>query len=278
MNWPLAAVIIALVLAVLLVYLSKTTKRTSADIGTPEFRFKLSMESKDRHVSEDDLSKIDINRFYVDSGIGFVIRKPFSTEWVAGKGDITKLWQEKGFSQDTIKMLDHEFLTENPDKNTCLTFLRRGPKQRIKYTAETIVSGHRLEPGAVARIEKVFVHGEELVYDQIVIVAIRKEACKIKLGLLELFVREAGLGASLGPLRLVVNPENTVFLLDYSATFQNIEYNGQRGHHVINNTFLLQENSNYFFEVFLTYVQAGNKPPKVWNELTSYLNSFRVLA
>lgn len=279
MSWPLTVLIIALVVILAITYLFKigVLGKAKAQIGVSPFIFKLDMKSKERHITEDDFKKTDLKKFYVDSGIGFAIHQPFSSDWVRVGQNIRELWEDKGFSKKGIQSLDDTFLVTDPANNTFVTCFRRGSKQSIKYAADTIMNDRPIDPEGVEQAEEIFEGGEELVYDQIAILALRKDACKIKLGLLELFAREMDIVGHLGPKRLSVNPENTVFLMDCSATFRNIEYNGQRGVHVTNNTILLQENSDYFFEVIVTYIQAGDKPASVWNELTNYLSSFRVL-
>ena len=280
MSLPFIVLIIAIVAILAITYLFKigVLGKAKTEIGLSPFTFKLDIQSKDRHITEDDFNKIDIKKFYIDSGIGFVIHQPFSPDWVVISGSIRELWEEKGFSEEVIHFLDDSFLVTDPANNMSVTRFRRGPKQSIKYCVDTTLNDRPIDLEAFDRIREMFRDGEELMYDQIAILAMRKEACKIKLGLLELFAHEMAISASMGPKRLAVNPENTVFLTDCSAIFKNVEYNGQRGDHVINNTFLLQENSDYFFEVIVTYIQAGDKPTRVWNELTNYLSSFRVLA
>lgn len=279
-NWPFVALGVVTIIAFvfLVLYLSSRAEQAKISIGAGPLSFDVDMRSNERHVTEDDFNKIDPKKFYVDSLTGFVIRQPFSPDWVVIRANVGDLWEEKGFSEEGMQFLNDTFLVTDPANNTCVTCFRRGSKQSVKYTADTMLNARPIDPEVLDQIKEIFEGGEELIYDQIVILALRKDACKIKLGLLDLFVREMAVSQGMGPKRLSVNPENTVLLMDCSAIFKNIEYNGQRGDHVINNTFLVQENSSYFFEIIVTYVQAGDKPPKVWNELTNYLNSFRVLA
>ena len=278
MSWPFIVLIIALVLILAITYLFKVgvLGKAKARIGASAFTFELDMQSKQRQITEDDFRKIDLNKFYVDSGIGFVIQKPLPPDWVVVRGNIRNLWDEKGFSEQGIQFLPYTSLVTDPTNNTSLTCFRRGPKQSIKYTADSTIDDRPIDLKAIDQIKELYIGSEELLYDQIAIITLRKDAFKTKTGLLELFLSEMAIAASIGPKRLAVNPENTVFLIDCSAIFKNIEYNGQRGDHVINNTVLLQENSDYFFVAILTYAQASDKPTKVWDDLTRYLSSFRV--
>lgn len=276
-NWPF--VVMGVVIVVLIGYLFKTRaiNKAEVEVGVAAFTAKLKLQSQERQISEKDFNQVNLDEFYADSGIGFVIRKPLSEEWVLEEITLGDIYKEKGFTEELIeKMLERESLRiEDPKENVHALMIRRGSAQSIKYTEETVIDG---EPVNFEIIKSLTLCAEEIVYDRVAFSAFNKEALKIRMSLLEFFFAESQTLVGLGPKRLHVNPENTVFLLDCSALFERVIYNGELGNHIINNAMLFQENNQYFFEVVLSYVQSADKPTTVWEELRDYLASFRVLA
>ena len=280
-NWQIV-VMVAMALitfGLLIAYLFKTKAigKAEVEIGTAAFTAKLKLQSSERHITERDFNLVNLKDFYAESGIGYVIRNPISGEWAIKKARFSESLEEKGFTKEAVEFLLGNIsnnLIENPDENIHSLVIRKGAAQLIKYTPETIINGRNPD---LDIIESALQGGQETIYDQVVVVAYDKDKMKRRIGLLDLFFMEARVFGALGPKRLHVNFENTVFVLDCSAFFGNIEYNGELGDHIINNMALFQENEQYFLEVFLTYVQSADKPTKVWDDLRDYLASFRVL-
>ena len=280
-NWHIVVmVVMALtIIGFLIAYLFKTNviSKAEVEVGAAGFTAKVRLQSKERQISGKDFNLINLNRFYADSDIGFVVRKPVSSEWIIKKITLKEIYEEKGFTQKLKEALWNQISNyiEDPDENIHLLTARRGTAQSIGYTSETTVDGVHLDPKI---IQSILLGAQEITYDQIVIFAYSKEAIKLRMSLLGFFFAESQMFRAMGPKILHVNPENTVFLVDCSAFFRNIEYNGELGDHVINNMALFQESDKYFFEILLTYVQSADKPTKVWDDLRDYLDSFRVLA
>lgn len=279
-NWPLVVIVVMalIIFGLLIAYLFKSNAigKAEVEVGAAGFTGKLKLESKDRHITERDFNLVNLNEFRVDSDIGFVVRKPFSGEWAIKKATFRQTFEEKGYTEDMIERLLEQIsnFIEDPNRNVHILTIRRGKVQTIRYTSETVIDGAHPDPKI---IESFLLGGQELNYDQVNFFAYSKHAIKTRTSLLDFFLGESRILGVLGPRRLYVNPENTVFLLDCSASFEAIEYNGELSNHVINNMALFQENQRYLFAVLLSYIQAANKPTKVWDELRAYLSSFRVL-
>jgi len=276
-NWPFVAMGVVIVALIGYLFKTRAINKAEVEVGVAAFTAKLKLQSKERQISERNFSLINVDEFYTDSGIGFVIRKPLSGEWVLEEITLVDIYKEKGFTEELIeKMLEGGSLRiEDPKENVHALMIRRGSAQSIRYTEETVIDG---EPVNFEIIKALTLCAEEIVYDRVALSAFNKEALKIRMSLLEFFFAESQTLVGLGPKRLHVNPENTVFLLDCSALFERVIYNGELGNHIINNAMLFQENNRYFFEVVLSYVQSADKPTTVWEELRDYLASFRVLA
>lgn len=274
----IALIIIGIVAILAITYLLKigVLGKAKAKIGAGPFTFELDMQSKERQISEKDFNKalVNLNEFYADSDVGFVIHKPFSEEWRIMKLTCREKLKQKGLTDEAIDSWETQNVAKDPDKNIHILAIRRGQAQSIRYIKETTENGQQLD---LERFGEILARREEVDYDEIIVAAIRKDATKSRIGLIDLFFTESPILTTLGPKKLFANPENTVFLIDCSALFENIEYNGERGDHAINNVMLFQENNEYFFEVMVGYVQTADKPTKVWDELRNYLKSFRVL-
>ncbi len=211
----------------------------------------------------------------MDSRTGFVIKKPNGSNWtIENHKRFGELLVEKGLSRSIIDEYLSQNLVTDADKNIYPVILRNGERQEVRYTQETIINEEQVDYEGIL---EAFQGGKEQIYDYIAILPIRKDACKAKLTLIDVFAGELSIARHLGPRTLRTNDDNTVFLIDCSAIFSNIEYNGKLGTHAINNAFLFQENAQFFFEVILAYVQASHKPPSVWEELRELLASFRIL-
>lgn len=275
-NWPF--VVMGVIIVVLIGYLFRirAINRAEVQVGVDGFTAKLTLQSKERHITEKDFNLINVDEFYADSGIGFVIHKPLSGEWALKKVPLRKIYEEKGFTEGFVESILEKvgLFMKDPKENVHVLTIRRGAAQSIRYTEETMIDGAQLD---FEIIKSLLQRAEEIGYDQVIIFAYNKEAVKSRISLLDFFFAESQILGRLGPKRLHLNPENTVFLLDCSALFKKVIYNGELGDHIINNMFLFQENNQYFFEVILSYLQSDDKPPKVWDELRDYLASFRVL-
>lgn len=219
---------------------------------------------------------VNLNESYSDLDIGFVIRKPLSEGWELKRVTLREIYEEKGFTEEFIEGIWGEvsLYIEDPKENVRVLIIRRGAAQSIKYTEETMIDGGQLD---LEVVKSRILRAEEIVYDRVAIFAYNKEAVKSRISLLDFFFAESQVLKEVGPKRLYVNPENTVFLLDCSALFEKVIYNGELGDHIVNNMALFQENNEYFFEVLLSYVQSAEKPTKLWDDLRDYLASFRVL-
>lgn len=280
-NWPVVVMVVMalIIFGLLIAYLFKSNAigKAEVEVGAAGFTGKLKLQGKERQISERDFNLINLREFYADSDIGFVICKPLSEEWVIKKARLREMCEEKGFTEELIEGLWQHLsnFIEDPNENIHILTARRGTAQYIKYTPETVMAGAHIEPEV---LERFLLGAQETIYDQLGILAYSKDAMKTRISLLDFFFAESQAFRGVGPNRLYVNPENTVFLLDCSAFFGRIEYNGELGDHIINNMALFQENERYFFEVLLTYIQSADKPTKVWDDLRTYLASFRVLA
>lgn len=280
-NWPVVVIVVMalIIIGLLIAYLFKTNAigKAEVEVGAVGFTAKLKLQSKERQISERDFGLIDPDKFYADSYSGFVIHKPLSEEWVLRKVTLGDIYKEKGFTEEFIKSILERvnLFIEDPEENVHALTIRRGTAQSIRYTEETMIDGAQLD---FEVIKSLMLCAEEKVYDHVTIFAYKKEDMKYRISLLDFFFAEAPLARGVGPKRLYVNPENTIFLLDCSALFEKAIYNGEPGDHVINNAMLFQENDQYFFEVIISYVQSDDKPTEVWDELRDYLASFRVLA
>lgn len=279
-NWPFVVMAIAIIgmviLAIAYLFKRRAVEQAEVEVGVGEFTAKLKLRSGERQIHEKDFNLVNLNEFYADSDIGFVMHKPLSGEWAIKKPSLAETFREKGFTERVIEGLLERISTDisNPNENIRVLIVGRGNAQVVRYTEESVLAGYQLD---VEIIEGVLANCEERIYDQLCILAFKKDAFKRKYGLLDLFLSEVQLLERLGPKRLHVNPENTVFLIDCSASAEKIEYNGELGDHILNNMALFQENSGYFFEVIVSYVQAADKPTEVWDQLRDYLNSFRAL-
>jgi hypothetical protein len=275
--WPYILGIV-FIIACLLAYLFKAAVlgKAKVKLGATPFVLELDMQSNKRQISEKEFNLVNLSESYADSDLGFVIRKPLSKEWTQEKIALREIYEEKGFTEEFIKSLLERvsLFIEDPEKNVHALTIRRGAAQSIRYTEGTIVDGSQIDFGA---IKSLTLYAEEKVYDHVTIFTYKKEDIKYKISLLDFFFTEAPLARGVGPKRLYVNPENTIFLLDCSALFEKVVYNGELGNHVINNAILFQVNDKNFFEVIISYVQSDDKPTEVWDELRSYLASFRVL-
>ena len=261
------ALVVAVIIVIFLLFRIRAISRAEFAFGVPGFSGKLKLQSAEREISKEDFNAVNLNDFYADSNIGFVIHKPFSNEWEIQKTTVPELQNWRGVSEEVRAQL------EDVRKFECLV-IRRGGAQTIKYTNQTLINDMQIE---LNKIKRILPKGEETSCDQVIIVTYKKSLIKETSELLVFFLHHVDYVKHLGPKRLFVNPENTVFLLDCSATFKNIEYNGKLGDHVVNNVILCQENDEYFIDVFINYVQSDDKPPKVWDDLRNYLVSFRVL-
>jgi len=277
-NWQLVVMVVMalIIFGPLIAYLFKTKAigKAEVEVGVAAFTAKLKLQSSERHITERDFNLVNLKDFYAESDIGYIVRKPISGEWAIKKARFSELLEEKGFTKKVIEFFLETNIIENPDENVHSLVIRKGAAQLIKYTAETIINGRSLD---LDIIESALHGGQEIIYDQVAVLAYGKDKMKRRIGLLDLFLMEAQALSAMGPKRLHVNSENTVFVVDCSAFFGNIEYNGELGDHIINNMALFQENEQYLLEVFLTYVQSADKPTKVWDDLRDYLSSFRVL-
>lgn len=282
-NWPFVVMLIALILVIclLIAYLFRTRAvgKAEVELGAGDFTFKLKLESNERQINEKDFNLVSLNEFYADSDIGFTIHKPLSKEWAIRKPVLQETYEEKGLTEEAIQDLMESVSGDitNPNENVHVLALTRGTVQTIRYTEETVVSGRQLELDTLKTLERGLRSCEERGYDQLSIYAFKRDAMKPGWGLLDFFLSGAQLYMALGPKRLHVNRDNTAFLIDCSALMQKIKYNGEVGDHIVNNVVLFQENIDYFFQVIIAYIQAADKPTKVWDELRTYLSSFRVL-
>lgn len=280
MSWELIILFFLIVIIVVLIgfiILSKLGPFTGkAKIGAWPLTFELEMRTEKRQISDKDFSLINVDKFHVNSSIGFVVHKPFSKEWSILEPSKREFLKERGFSKDFIDLQMHDF--PDPDKNIKILIIKRGPIQSVQYTKQTKVDGRRFPSNYLGLVKKILLDGQEKTYDQIVIQAINRKIIANELPtLFDVFSFATRETLRFGSKKVFVNRENTVFLLDCSAKFENIKYNGKLGNRVLNNIVLTQENSDYIFLVHVNYVQAPEKPTKVWDELREYLNSFRVL-
>jgi hypothetical protein len=275
-NWPFVVMAIVIIGAITYLFKVGAIGKAEIEVGAKGATAKLKLQSKERQIKEKNFDSISLNEFYADSDIGFVIHQPSSGEWMVKTQSLAETYEEKGLTDAAIEKLLEEISSDirNPNENIRVLVIRRGDVQSIRYTEETVIDGHQLDIGIVG---EVFTNREERRQDQISVLAFKKDAIERKQGLLDFFLSAAQLYRGLGPKKLYVNEENTVFLIDCSAFAEKIEYNGELGDHVINHMVLFQENNEYFFELVVTYIQAADKPTKVWDELRDYLNSFRVL-
>ncbi len=282
-TWSVAVIVVLVVVIVALLiaylYKRKAISNAEVEVGAAGFTLKLKLQDKERHISESEFGLININDNYADSDIGFVIRKPFSDEWIFKKLSFKELLIERGFVDKAVEyLLDSlgKSITD-PNENIHIKSIRRGEAQTFKFTKETLINGILISDKNLKNAQAL-TSGEEKSHDLINIFAYNKNAFKTKQSLLDIFLSEVPLISKLGPKKLYVNADNSVFLLDNSAIFEKVIYNGQLGTHITNNMSLFQENNQYFFEVILNYIQSDDKPTQVWDELRDYLASFRVLA
>jgi len=257
----------------------KAIGNAEVEVGAGPFTTKLRLRSKERQINEEDFSSVNLNKFYADSDIGFVIRKPLSEEWTIKKLHLREALKERGITQNAVENSLEKLREgiESPNENIRVLVITRGGAQSIRYTEETVVGGQQLNLEILKEIAKLLPSCKEMMHDQLSVYACKKDAMKQKRSLLEFFLGWVSTSEGLGPKSLYVNHENSVFLLDCSAFMGKVEYNGEIGDHIMNNMFLYQENKGYFFCVIVSYVQAADKSTKVWDELRDYLNSFRVL-
>lgn len=282
-NWDTLVIVglVVIIVVLLIAYLFKIKAIGGAEVevGAPGFTVKLKLQDKERNISESDFALININDNYADSDIGFVIRKPLSDEWSFKTKIYREILKDKGykdqFIDNYIKILGNTI--NEPNKNIHVNTFRREGIHTLKYNEKVIINGNPIDKGAIERINSTSTNGEEKNYDQLNIFAYKKDAYKIKKSLLDIFLAEVAFIGTLGPKKLYVNNDNSVFLLDCSAVFENVVYDGQLGTHVVNNMGLYQENKQYIFVIYLSYIQTDDKPTKVWDELREYLASFRVL-
>jgi len=275
--WPYILGIV-FIIACLFAYLFKAgvLGKAKLKLGAAPYVLELDMQSKARQISDRDFKKVNLEEFYVDSDLGFIVRKPVLEGWTVEKMTVAKMYEEKGFTkQITENVLGIKGVaTKDPEEDPPALAITSGKAQTIRYTQGTRVDGALLDS---SKVRSLLLRFEEIVYDRVSITAFNKEQSDVK-SLLDFFLTVAPFVKGMGPRKLYVNHENTVFLLDCSALFEKIMYNGEHGSHVINNAMLLQENDKNFFGVIVSYVQSDDKPTEVWDELRGYLSSFRVLA
>lgn len=269
MSILIGALIFAAVVIVIIFFLFKYRIIGAAEfeLGVPGFTTKLKMQSEQRQMNKEKSASVNPQEMYVDSNIGFIIHKPFSNEWKFIHSTMTHLWEDKGYKKDTMEPL-------GITNETCDVLIsRRGEGHTIKYTGQTMINGEEI---ILEDIEHLIEEVKEIVYDQVIVLSFKKNP-EDKMGLLDFFLMHARWAMLVGPRKLFVNPDNSVFLLDCSAKFENIECDGKIGDHILNNVTLCLENDKYFFAVVTNYIQVADKPTTVWDDLRKYLESFRVL-
>lgn len=266
-----ALIIVAVVIVpIFLLFKYRRISQAEFELGFPGVTTKLKIKSEERQITKEKFTSVNLKEMHVDSDTGFIIHNPFSDEWKLFKSTLTQLWEDKGYSKNAMEPLGIS------DEICDVLIIRTDKAQTIKYMEQTLINGISVE-SFLEEVRQRFVEEvKEILYDQVVVMSFKKNP-EENIKLLDFFFIHARYAMAVGPKKLLVNPANTVFLLDCSAKYECIERNGKIGDHIINNVVLCQENDKYFFSVILNYMQVDDKPTTVWESLREYLNSFRVL-
>lgn len=262
------AVVVIVGFLIYLLFKNKYISKANFQLGVPGFTTKLSIESDKRYIGQKTFHSINLDEMYVDSNIGFVIHKPFSDEWALTHCSYPELPNWQGVNDKIRNELEQL-------KECQCVVISRGITNFITYTENSLVNG---QPIDIDVVKEAIPTCTESAPDQIIVISYKKAlVAPFAKDLLSFFFASSGFIAGIGPRRLLVNPENTIFVVDCSAKYSNIKSNNKVGDYILNNVVLYQQNEEYFFRVCVNYVQSDDKPTTVWDDLRKYLDSFRVL-
>ena len=236
-------------------------------IAAPQSDLPLSVDTYQINISSSDAAKLDPSEYLVLDDLGFITAQP-RTGWIDnGQMHYPDLFQEEAANLSPM-IFFYKWVKFSWDEQ---------PVRQIRYSQPVMVqflegsqeNGYQVDLSMLDTDTYAF-------YNQITTLALSKEVVEPDFNLYGLALTWGGLHQG-GVNELVSNPESQYIFEQVSWELKGVSVDGKKTDLTLQRWALFTESSDHYYIVEVQFVPAKSQPEQVWDDLQTYINSFRVI-
>ncbi len=236
-------------------------------LAAPEGRQVLSINTGNIFISRQEAAALDPEAYFVDLDRGLAIRRPLS-----GWSQMEELTIGEQMAEVGGQCL---VLCDQP-----LYRIRYGQPIEIQYDRQTRVNGRPVPEDRLDTLEQLYGSPPWTVpyYSQVTINVFERPVVE-EMGFDQLpdLVLLITAASSLRINRLIAEEGSNFVVLQASATYENVQMDGEPATFTLEDWMLLAEAADAYYAVEIAYTPQSGQSLQVWDDLQAYMDSFRVI-
>jgi len=241
--------------------------REKVALAAPEGDQALTVDAGSIFISRQQAAALDADRYFVDLDHGIAIRRPLP-DW----GELEELTVEEQLAESGAQCFG---LCDQP-----VYRIRYGTPLEIQSDPQTLVNGKPIPDKWLAALEKLYGPPPWTApyYSQVIVNVFDKSAeeqMRIK-GLPDLVLLTTHFSAA--RVNRLIAEENSDFIITQSsATYDRIRMQGQTASFTLESWVLFAEGKAAYYVVEISFTPQSGQPLQVWEDLQTYMDSFRAV-
>jgi len=236
-------------------------------IAAPQSDLPLSVDTYQINISSSDAAKLDTTEFLVLNDLGFITAQPKLGWNDGGQMTFQDLFLEEATNLSPM-ILFYNWIKFSWDDQP-LRQTRFSQPVMVQFLDGSLENGYQVDPAMLDTDTFAF-------YSQITTLALSKEVVEPDFNLYGLALAWGGLHQG-GVNELVANPDSQYVFEQVSWELKGVGVDGKKTDLTLQRWALFTESTDHYYIVEVQFVPAKNQPDQVWDDLQSYLNSFRVI-
>jgi len=236
-------------------------------IAAPKSDLPLSVDTYQINISPSDAIKLDPSEYLVLDNLGFITAQP-QTGWSdTGQMKYVDLFQEEATNLSPM-IFFYKWVKFSWDEQP-VRQMRYSQPVMVQFLEGSLENGYPVDLSMLNTDTYAF-------YNQITTLALSKEVVEPDFNLYGLALTWGGLHQG-GVNELVSNPESQYVFEQVSWELKGVSVDGKKTDLTLQRWALFTESADHYYMVEVQFVPARNQPPQVWDDLQTYINSFRVI-
>ena len=239
------------------------------DLAASEAEQALSIDTGGIFISRQEAAALDPEEYFVDLDRGIAIRRP-----LPGWGELEELTLGEQMAEDSTAVPSPP-LSEQP-----VYRIRYGERVEMQFDRSTLVNGQPLPPAMAEIMEQLY--GSEpwtIPYYSAVVVNVFERPVVADLGMTglpDLFLTM--MRYSSGRANRLLAPEDAdTIIVQTSASYQGVQVAGQSMTITLEDWSLFAESEDAYYVIEITYIPQAGHSVQAWDDLQTYMDSFRVI-
>ncbi|MBN1813539.1 MAG: hypothetical protein JXA14_17000 [Anaerolineae bacterium] len=240
--------------------------RQKVALAAPEGDQALTVDAGSIFISRQQAAALDADRYFVDLDHGIAIRRPLP-DW----GELEELTVEEQLAENNAQCFG---LCDQP-----VYRIRYGAPIEIQADSQTLVNGKPIPDEWLAALETLYgpPPWTYLYYSQFLVNVFDKSAEEMRLkGLPDLVLLTTHFSAA-RVNRLIAEENSDFIVVQSSAAYDRIRMQGQMTSFTLESWVLFTEGENAYYVVEISFTPQSGQPLQVWEDLQTYMDSFRAV-